>query len=168
MGAEVKKNIGGIVADEPELNKLFQEVLSGIRDDINEAQQNVEMYLDAILNSAGGKEMYGNLYNESLKIKGQARDKQLKFIDMFKDRVTKKEVINANVKKENDAPFDHSQLNKMIDEVNKGKKFETVKPVIEPILKQQPLIDQELIEQDDLDEDFINDIEEDDYDPDYD
>src|SRR4051812_40132033 len=112
MGAEVKKIIGGIVAEEPELNKLFQEVLSGIRDDINEAQQNVEMYLDAIINSTGGKELYGNLYNDALKIKGQARDKQLKFIDMFKDRVTKKEIINANVKKESDAPFDHSQLNK--------------------------------------------------------
>lgn len=169
MGAEIKKIIGGIVADEPELNKLFQEVLSGIRDDINEAQQNVEMYLDAIHNSAGGKEMYGNLYNESLKIKGQARDKQLKFIDMFKDRVTKKEIINANVKKESDAPFDHSQLNKMIDEVNKGKKFETIKPVIEPILKQQPLIDHELDDVE-VDEDFINDVEdeEDEYDPEYD
>lgn len=130
MGAENKKIIGGIVANEPELNQLFQEVLSGIRDDINEAQQNVEMYMDAILNATGGKDVYGQLYNEALKIKGQARDKQLKFIDMFKDRVTKKEIINSNVKKEPDAPFDHSELNKVLDELGQGKKYENQKPII--------------------------------------
>lgn len=135
--AETNKIISGIVAEEPELNKLFQEALSGIRDDINEAKENVGMYLEAILNSTGGKELYGDLYNKALTIKGNARERQLKFIDMFKDRVTKKEIINANVKKETESPFDHSQLNKMIDEVNQGRKFESVKPVIEPALKQK-------------------------------
>lgn len=163
MGTENKKIITGIVAEEPELNKLFQEVLSGIRDDINEAQQNVEMYLDAIVNSPGGKEMYGTLYNEALKIKALARGKQLDFINMFKDRVTKKEVISAASKKEtSDMVFDHSQLNRMLDEVHQGKQFENVKPLISnvsptiqpPINEDREMDDIEYSERDGEDEDF--------------
>jgi hypothetical protein len=163
MGAENKKIIGGIVADEPELNALFQEALSGIRDDINEAQQNVELYLDAILNSTGGKEMYGPLYNDALKIKGSARDKQLKFLDMFKDRVTKKEIINANVKKESDAPFDHSELNKVLEEMSQGRKYESVKPIITQPIKKIDIVREDIAELDEdvYDEDTDIDIDED-------
>lgn len=158
MGEQNKKITGGIVADEPELNKLFQEALSGIRDDINEAQQNVDQYFDAMLNTTGGKELWGTLYNDALKIKGTARDKQLKFLDMFKDRVTKKEIINANVKKESDAPFDHSELNKIVDEINQGKKYENMKPIIEGKKVKEELleIDEDVYEED-VDIDFDED-----------
>lgn len=166
MAEQNKKISGGIVADEPELNKLFQEALSGIRDDINEAQQNVDQYFDAMLNTTGGKELWGGLYNDSLKIKGTARDKQLKFLDMFKDRVTKKEIINANVKKESDAPFDHSELNKIVDEINQGKKFDSIKPVIEgkKITEKLQEIDEDVYDEEiDID---LGDDDEDEYDSD--
>jgi hypothetical protein len=133
MAAENKKITitSSIVADEHQLNSLFQEALSGVRDDINEAQQNIELYMDAILHSDGGKEMYGTLYNDALKIKGQARDKQLKFLDMFKDRVTKKEILQNNTKKESEVPFDHMELNRLVDDINQGKKMEAIRPIVE-------------------------------------
>lgn len=164
MGTENKKIVSGIVANESELNQLFQESLSGLRDDLNEAQSNVDMYFEAInnLSTTGGKEMYGTLYNDALKIKGQARDRQLKFIDMFKDRVTKKEIINANVKKDNEIQYDHSQLNKMIDEVNQGKKYESAKPIITAAM---PIIKQNFISYDDEVEEIDHDLD-DEYDED--
>ena len=154
MAQENKKiSTTGIVADEQQLNTLFHEALSGIRDDLNEAQQNVDLYLDSILNTSGGKDVYGDLYNKALAIKGQARDKQLKFLDMFKDRVTKKEIISANVKKESDVPFDHSELNKIVDQIQQGKKYELAKPLIDPGIK---TVEEEFYQSDD-DQDLYDD-----------
>lgn len=129
--AESKKIIGAIVVSEIELNKLFKEALDGIRDDLNEAQENADAYLESILNTTGGRELWGTPYNDALKIKGQARDRQLKMIDMFKDRVTKKEQIESTTKKESDMSFDHSELNKVLDELAQGKKYENVNPSID-------------------------------------
>lgn len=128
---QIKKSNTIIEAEESELNKLFKEVLDGIRDDLNEAQQNVESYYDSIVSATGGKEMWGESYHKALMIKGDARARQLKFIEMFKDRVTKKEFILAGKKKEAEGTFDHAELNKAIEELNEGKKFENIKPIID-------------------------------------
>lgn len=80
-----------IKGTEEELHDLFKETLDGLRDDLQETDENVQVYLNAILNDPGGKELYGSLYNDALKIKGQARDRTLKFLALYKDRVSKKE-----------------------------------------------------------------------------
>ena len=128
-----EKTTTGIVTSENELNELFKETLDGIRDDITEAKQNVDMYFEAVLNETGGKETYGTAYNEALKIKGSARARQLSFLGMFKDRVAVKEKIEMinEAKKEaaggGAGSFDHSALNKFIEEYEAGV---VSKPVI--------------------------------------
>ena len=95
--AEQKKHTT-IDTSEDQLNLLFRELLEGCRDDLEEAKQNCEIYFDAIINTDSGKSIFGQLYNESLKIKGDARDKQLKLLNMFKDRVSVKERNTLNKK----------------------------------------------------------------------
>lgn len=82
-----------IKVEESQLNSLFKEILDGVRDDINEAQSNCERLLAKIQDPAvtAGLELYGTSYNDALKVKGSARDRQLKFLGLFKDRVSTKE-----------------------------------------------------------------------------
>lgn len=120
-------NLGALTASEQELNRLFKEILDGVRDDIIESQQNVEMYFEAITNETGGKELYGTLYNEALKIKGSSRDRQLKFLNMFKDRVSVKEKLALvdQAKKDIEAgTFSHSEMNKFIEDFEAQQKFQ--------------------------------------------
>lgn len=120
-----------IQGSESELNLLFQEILTGCREDLSEANKNVELYLDELYNESKGgdrKILYGPIYNEALKLKGDARDRQLKFLNMFKDRVTKKEILQSN-KKEKDPNSDFpdiSKLNTWVDDMKLSK----VLPVI--------------------------------------
>lgn len=150
--AEDKIERGGITASESELNDLFKETLDGIRDDIIEAIQNAEMYYDSVLNETGGKEVYGSAYNEALKIKGNARARQLSFLNMFKDRVAVKEKMNEAKKEATSSSgiggFDHSTLNKFIEE------YESDKEVQNPIIQ--------FNDNDDEDDDDIDDNELDD------
>jgi len=85
-----------INTDEVQLNNLFKEVLDGLRDDVEEAKENVERYLSRITTDPQTLDLYGPLLNTALSIKGSARDKQLKFLNTFKDRVTKKEAIELS------------------------------------------------------------------------
>lgn len=125
MSKEEKPLLGSIQASDPQLNALFKEALDGIRDDITEAQENVQTYHDAMQDETGGKDVYGNAYNEALKIKGSARARQLSFLGMFKDRVAVKEKVQMlnDAKKESGgvSSFDHSQLNKFIEDYQNPK-----------------------------------------------
>jgi len=89
--------------DEVELNSLIKELLDGCRDDLSEAESNMQIYLEEIQSNKDGKQLYGVLYNDALKIKGSARDRQLKLLNMFKDRVTTKERIDIETGKNNKA-----------------------------------------------------------------
>lgn len=75
------------------LNELFDDVLSGLKEDLDEATQNVEIYKKEIINNTMGKEAFGQLYNDALRIKGQARERVLKAINLIKERIKVKEVI---------------------------------------------------------------------------
>jgi hypothetical protein len=105
-----------INATEEELNFLFKETLDGLRDDLTEANENVSLYLGAIEKDPGGKELYGTLYNDSLRIKGAARDRFLKFLALIKDRVSKKEDAAAKNKNTDDTSFsfNHVDLNSFV------------------------------------------------------
>jgi len=110
-----------IDANEVALNDLFKEVLDGLRDDINEAQANVNMYQNSISASTDGKDLYGPLLNAALSVKGSARDRQLKFLGHFKDRVTKKESVELAKELKNsvnrEVGVDHAGMNKILDEM---------------------------------------------------
>jgi len=80
-----------ISANEGELNGLFYEILQGCREDLKEAQDNVDMYVEDIYSSKDNKMVYGPLYNEALKVKGSARDRQIKLLALIKTRVGEKE-----------------------------------------------------------------------------
>jgi hypothetical protein len=128
--AKIDKKIKG---DEDELHSLFKETLDGLRDDLAETDENVQLYLEAIQNDPGGKELYGSLYNDALKIKGSARDRTLKFLALYKDRVAKKEdmALKANDKTGSEFSIDHSDLNELVGKI-KASQGEDVKPFIEP------------------------------------
>ncbi len=110
--------------NEDQLNSLFKEILDGCRDDILEAQTNMETYLEEVIKSADMKAIYGPLFNDALKIKGQARDRQLKFLGMFKDRVTTKEKIEIETGKTNPkgtSNLDPSEIIRLVEEQTKAK-----------------------------------------------
>jgi len=89
-----------INVEEDQLNSLFKEILDGVRDDINEAQENVDLLHEKINDKtlAASFELYEAWYNDALKVKGSARDRQLKFLNLFKDRVSTKERIHIDEK----------------------------------------------------------------------
>ena len=121
-----------IETNEKQLNDLFKEVLDGLRDDIVEAQDNVKTYQDAILaNPNVGIDAYGPSLNQALTVKGSARDRQLKFLNTFKDRVTKKEAVELtkeikNATNNGSSVYDHSSMNKLIDEMKKDGTFANI------------------------------------------
>lgn len=125
---EVKRVID---TNEDQLNNLFKEVLDGLRDDIIEAQLNVEIYKNA-MTVDGGKELYGQLCNSALSIKGSARDRQLKFLNTFKDRVSKKEAIAiAKEMKEKDGKASgtaqsHADVIKLLEEMKKNGTLDSI------------------------------------------
>lgn len=144
-----KATISNLSVSESELNNLLREALEGIRDDVKEAQENADLYLQALLNEDGGKGLYGRDYCDALRIKGQARALQLKFIDMFKDRVTKLE-IQRLAKKDNEgvaSTLDHAELNKVLSEMSiPPSSFE-----IKPVIQSKRVTDEDNYENDELD-----------------
>lgn len=108
--------------DEQELNSLIKELLDGCRDDLSESEANMQIYLEEILASKDGKQLYGPLYNDALKIKGQARDRQLKLLNMFKDRVTTKERIDMETGKNNKPGSTNMTPDMMADVIEKTLK----------------------------------------------
>lgn len=156
--AEDKK----IKGNEDELNSLFKETLDGLRDDLNEADENVQLYLQAILNDPGGKELYGSLYNDALKIKGSSRDRFLKFLSLIKDRVGKKEDMALKTKETTGSEFavDHAELNDLVSKIRQSE-GEDAKPFIEPIRIESAFTNRETTneeyngeEDDDTDDDY--------------
>src|SRR5258708_3750302 len=129
MEKNIQKN--EIKAEEQVLNFLFFEILTGCREDLDEAATNVGLYMEKLFDpstSGDQKLLYGPLYNDSLKIKGSARDRQLKFLNMFKDRVTRKEIIESS-KGDKDSLGglpDPSKMNQWIDQL----KMEESRPII--------------------------------------
>lgn len=105
--------------DEVELNSLIKELLDGCRDDLSEAEANMQVYLEEIQSSKDGKQLYGVLYNDALKIKGSARDRQLKLLNMFKDRVTTKERIDIETGKNNKAGSTNMTPDMMAEAIQK-------------------------------------------------
>jgi len=121
----MSERIATINTNEGELNLLFRELLEGCRDDLAEATQNVNMFFDAIQDkkTSGGIEMYAQYYNDALKIKGSARDKQLKLLNMFKDRVSTKEKINLNKREESVGGLpDIAEMTRAIEEMQRVNK----------------------------------------------
>lgn len=112
-----------MTTSEEQLNTLFKEVLDGLRDDIEEAKENVLRYQEKIEIDPQTLDLYGQLLNSALTIKGSARDKQLKFLNTFKDRVTKKEAIDAskNDNKSDSMSIDISAMNEVIENMKKNK-----------------------------------------------
>ena len=125
----MQTTINKINATENELNDLFREALDGVRDDLIESSENSSIYLEAIENDPGGKELYGPLYNDALKIKGAARLRQLSFLNMFKDRVSKKEVLASQQKEKtgSEANFTHGDMNDLVAQLkNRSNESEIV------------------------------------------
>ena len=151
--------IATINANDGELNLLFRELLEGCRDDLEEARLTVSMYLDEIekFKKDGGIERFGSGYNDALKIKGQARDRQLKLINIFKDRVSTKEKINLTKKDESIGGMpDIAEMNKVIEEMQKANNS-TVKVVLNDESEySKSLLEQELEEENNYYEDEEN------------
>jgi hypothetical protein len=72
---------------------LLTRILESCEEDIAETEQNIAFYKAEVMNNPLGREQYGVMLNDALKIKGQARDRYIKIINIFKDRVKVKEIM---------------------------------------------------------------------------
>lgn len=152
----------GLTGSEQELNKLFKELLDGCRDDLEEAKINVEQFLEEVVsNGSMGKERFGNFYNDALRIKGDARDRQLKLLNMFKDRVSTKEKIELTKAEQNDnigALPSTQEMSQYIEEMEKARKS------MEPSKITMTSLDDEMKNQEDIKNSYKNDYSEEDLD----
>jgi hypothetical protein len=108
------------------LEELFDELLKGLKEDLDEANINVDVYKTLVLNTPAGKEQYGSFLNEALKIKGGARDRMLKFLNLFKDRVKSKEVIDQIKRTEGSAGIPPEKIMEALDKVEKQKEQDSL------------------------------------------
>ena len=118
-----------INTNEQQLNDLFKEVLDGLRDDIIEAQENVKQYQDIIGDDLLQLNTFGTVLNQALTVKGSARDRCLKFLNTFKDRVTKKEAVELAKEmnnKQNNSGFNHSEMNDIIESMKKTNELDNL------------------------------------------
>lgn len=76
------------------LDILLNKILKACEDDIEETEQNIAFYKTEVMNNPLGKEQYGVMLGDALKIKGSARDRYIKCVNLFKDRVKMKEVLD--------------------------------------------------------------------------
>jgi hypothetical protein len=94
-------------------DQFLNELLNELIEDVEEAGTNSQNYRDLVKQSKMGTEMYGNLYNDALKIKGSARDRIIKILAIMKDRVKAKE-DKKDSKKENIEQENIADLTKQI------------------------------------------------------
>lgn len=76
------------------LDILLNKILKACEDDIEETEQNIAFYKTEVMNNPLGKEQYGVMLGDALKIKGSARDRYIKCVNLFKDRVKMKEILD--------------------------------------------------------------------------
>ena len=94
MAKKEEKEDSNIVPVNSEgLETLLNRALQHCEDDMKEVEQNVSFYKTEVINSVLGKEQFGISLNDALKIKGQTRDRFIKIVNLFKDRVKVKEVF---------------------------------------------------------------------------
>jgi len=90
-----------IQIDGDSFEELINELLNDLRNDLEEVDENVSYY-KVELTKQFGIERVGTLFNDALKIKGTARDRMLKIIQVIRDRVKAKEIIEMTNKDKGD------------------------------------------------------------------
>lgn len=105
-----------IAIDDEGLNNLINDALNGCLEDLQEAALNVDLYKNEVLNDKLGKERYSTQLNDALKIKGLARDRMLKLINLVKDRVKTKELLTQQ--SSGIGGYSPELISKIMDEIN--------------------------------------------------
>lgn len=90
-----KRNRDAYKTNEESLEILLKEALKDLDSDLQEASENCEVYKDQIVNNPMGKDQYGQYYHQALTIKANVRDKQIKVINIIKDRLKVKELLKT-------------------------------------------------------------------------
>ncbi len=86
------------------LEELINDLYNSCLDDVEEANLNVNLYKTEVLNNTLGKESYGTLLSDALKIKGAARDRIIKVVNLVKDRVKSKEFLDKSTNQDDMSP----------------------------------------------------------------
>jgi len=160
----------GLNATDDILSSLFLELYEGTSNDLLESQKNVDAIQTLMdKDNTNGRQIYGEMFNNSLKIKGDARDKQLKLLNMFKERVNTKEKLELVKKDKNESLgplMDPGDMIKMIEEAEESLKIDekvviTSEPIDQPVNTQIQKIEDEEdeLEEDDFDSEFNAAIE---------
>jgi len=93
--------------------------LKDLISDVEEADANVKAYKDKIDdNPQMGLDLYGSFLNDSLKIKGQSRERVIKLLNVVKDRVKSKEMLQLS-KGVEDKEFDPEMIADLAAEIKK-------------------------------------------------
>lgn len=91
MADEIDENIG---ADSDSLEKLLKSAYDSYQEDVAEANSLIKTYKDAMdSNPQLGIEMYGHFLAEAIKLKGSARERLLKIVNLLSNRVRAKEFM---------------------------------------------------------------------------
>ena len=89
-----KTDLSKIQTTDEGFNNFIQITLQDLLDDLDESIVNVARYTDLLADEANREmnmAMYGPLLNDALKIKGAARDRIVKVLNLIKDRTKTKE-----------------------------------------------------------------------------
>lgn len=98
-----KKKVNVKVNDDG-LEELINDLYNSCLEDIEEANLNVNLYKTEVLNNPLGKESFGTLLSDALKIKGTARDRIIKVVNLVKDRVKSKEFLDKSINEDDMSP----------------------------------------------------------------
>ncbi len=115
-----KGNRDAYKTNEESLEQLLKEALKDLDRDLQEANENCEMYKDQLVNNTHGKDLYGPSYHQALGIKANVRDKQIKVINIIKDRLKVKELLKQNDSSANqiDKPLSPLEMIKLAEELD--------------------------------------------------
>lgn len=104
------------------LDNLYDEFYFSLKEDLEEVDENVRQYHLLVDDDPDGKALFGTLYNDSLKIKGQNRERQLKFLNSYKERVAKLEsdVLKFENGEDDDEEVNHSGVSQVLKELVKA------------------------------------------------
>jgi hypothetical protein len=71
------------------LEELFTSAIEGLNNDLKEAEENIDLYHEKLINTPTGIDQFGTIHNDSLRIKGLVRERQLKLLLLIKDKIQK-------------------------------------------------------------------------------
>lgn len=106
------------------LNEIIDDLIDGAKEDLVEAEHNISVLYEMIEGDDDQRMLYGSMYHDALKIKGQVRTRNMQIATLLKDRISKIESDELKKSKEKEL---EGQDEIIIDHRSIGETFKTSK-----------------------------------------